>query len=229
VARGGSGACGRGGRAPRTRGALGNRPCPLRGAAFNGWTRRAKGGETCLDQRVCSRPRSEVRSQGRRSRRGGTPEGVAVCLYFPAIRETSRGRYQGAPFGVPPPSLPMRARSTEIPTHADRFAGSDDARPEGRRDVMQTHAQLSSPGLTGRPSAPRLLGSSTDASGILGPRVRGDDEWSLRRRSGAPHSGRRLWVPAFAGTTAGRGIDERGLSRQLLLSDRHRARSLTRK
>src|SRR5882757_8401248 len=48
-------------------------------------------------------PRSEVRSQGRRSRRGGTPRGVAVCLCFPAIREASRGRYQGAPFGVPSP------------------------------------------------------------------------------------------------------------------------------
>jgi hypothetical protein len=26
-----------------------------------------------------------------------------VCLCFPAIREISRGRYQGAPFGVPSP------------------------------------------------------------------------------------------------------------------------------
>src|SRR5436305_7340201 len=76
----GCGARGRGGRALRTRGALGNRPCPLRGAAFNGWTRQAKGGETCLDGEKSSRPRSEVRSQGRRSRRGGTLRGVAVCL-----------------------------------------------------------------------------------------------------------------------------------------------------
>ena len=28
----------------QTRGALGNRPCPIRGAAFNGWTGQAKGG-----------------------------------------------------------------------------------------------------------------------------------------------------------------------------------------
>jgi len=28
-----------------------------------------------------------------------------VCLCFPAIREASRGRYQGAPFGVPPPLI----------------------------------------------------------------------------------------------------------------------------
>jgi hypothetical protein len=40
-----------------------------------------------------------------RNRRDGTSRGVAVCLCFPAIREISRGRYQGAPFGVPPPSL----------------------------------------------------------------------------------------------------------------------------
>src|SRR3977135_4068729 len=28
----------------QTRGALGNRPCPIRGAAFSGWTGQAKGG-----------------------------------------------------------------------------------------------------------------------------------------------------------------------------------------
>src|SRR6195952_1571307 len=42
----------------QTRGALGNRPCPLRGAAFSGWTRQVKGGETCLDgelARACAR------------------------------------------------------------------------------------------------------------------------------------------------------------------------------
>src|SRR5207237_44048 len=33
----------------------------------------------------------EVRSQGRRSRRGGAPGGVAVCCCLPAIREISRG------------------------------------------------------------------------------------------------------------------------------------------
>src|SRR3981189_3882225 len=56
-------------------------------------------------------------------RRGGTLRGVAVCLCFSAIREISRGRYQGAPFGVPPPSLTSRARSPETPTHVKRFAG----------------------------------------------------------------------------------------------------------
>src|SRR4030081_390210 len=61
-------------------------------------------------------PRPEVRSQGRRSRRGGTLRGVAVCLCFPAIREISRGRYQGAPFGVPSPL--KKGRSTKSPTRA---------------------------------------------------------------------------------------------------------------
>src|ERR1700712_822761 len=63
-------------------GALGNRPGPLRGAAFNGWTRRVKGGETRLDgelARACAR---KNRSQGRRSRRGGTLEGVSVASVF---------------------------------------------------------------------------------------------------------------------------------------------------
>ena len=45
------GRCGARGHASQawTRGALGNRPGPLRGSAFNGWTGQVKGGETCLD------------------------------------------------------------------------------------------------------------------------------------------------------------------------------------
>jgi hypothetical protein len=95
VARGGSGACGRGGDVPlRTRGALGSRPGPLRGSAFSGWTGQAKGGRkpvwmASFGLRLCRK----LRPQGRRNRRDGTSRGVAVCLYFPAIRETSRGRY----------------------------------------------------------------------------------------------------------------------------------------
>jgi hypothetical protein len=113
------GRCGARGHASQawTRGALGNRPGPIRGSAFNGWTRQVKGGETCLDgelARACAR---KNRSQGRRSRRGGTLRGVAVCLCFSAIREISRGRYQGAPFGVPSP-LNVEGRSTKSPTRA---------------------------------------------------------------------------------------------------------------
>jgi hypothetical protein len=64
----------------------------------------AKGGETCLDGELA---RAGVYKSGPkdRNRCGGTLKGVAVCLCFSAIREASRGRYQGAPFGVPPPSL----------------------------------------------------------------------------------------------------------------------------
>jgi hypothetical protein len=66
--------------------------------------------------------------RGLKERRDGTSRGVAVCLCFPAIRKTSRGCYQGAPFGVPPPSLLIESeRSPEIPTHVKEFAGSDDA------------------------------------------------------------------------------------------------------
>ena len=68
------GRCGARGHASQawTRGALGNRPGPLRGSAFNGWTRQVKGGETCLDgelARACARkngPRvEEVAAAGR--------------------------------------------------------------------------------------------------------------------------------------------------------------------
>src|SRR3982075_1672118 len=54
--------------------------------------------------------------RGLKERRGGTSKGVAVCLCFSAIREASRGRYQGAPFGVPPPL--KKGRSTKSPTRA---------------------------------------------------------------------------------------------------------------
>jgi hypothetical protein len=61
------------GSCPRTRGALGNRPCPLRGAALSGWTRQVKGGETRPDgelARACARKNGpgdeEVAVTGRR-------------------------------------------------------------------------------------------------------------------------------------------------------------------
>src|SRR3954454_22734479 len=135
----GCGACGRGGDVPRrTRGALGSRPCPLRGAAFSGWTGQVKGRRKPAWMAASAAPDPEVRPRGRRSRRGEAPRGVAVCLCFPAIREISRGCYQGAPFGVPPPSPFARARSPEPPIHVKRFAGSDDARPEKGAAMRQT-------------------------------------------------------------------------------------------
>src|SRR3954452_17529709 len=62
-------------------------------------------------------------------RRGGAPRGVAVCLYLPAIRETSRGCYQVAPFGA---SASLSFKESEGPeplTHVKQFAGGDDACP----------------------------------------------------------------------------------------------------
>ncbi len=66
------GRCGARGRASqaRTREALGSRPGPLRGSAFNGWTGQVKGGVTCLDgefARACARklgPRDRNRCDG---------------------------------------------------------------------------------------------------------------------------------------------------------------------
>jgi hypothetical protein len=65
----------------------------------------AKGGRKPAWMASLLAPVPEVRSQGRRNRRDGTSRGVAVCLCFSAIREISRGRYQGAPFGVPSPLM----------------------------------------------------------------------------------------------------------------------------
>src|SRR3954470_11117092 len=87
---------------------------------------------------------------------------------------------QGAPFGVPPPSLLQRASSPKTPTHVKRFAGSDDAWPEGGA-MLAKHAHLSSPGSTGRPSIPGCL----------------------RYASVRPGCALEYWVPACAGMTSG--------------------------
>ena len=123
----GCGACGRGGRAPRTRGASGSRPCPLRGAAFSGWTGQVKGGRKPAWMASLLAPVPEVRPRGRRSRRGGAPRGVAVCLCFPAIREIRRGLLLCA-FRRSAPSL-LSEGHPEPPTHVKIFTGSDDAWP----------------------------------------------------------------------------------------------------
>jgi hypothetical protein len=90
------GACGRASQA-RTREALGFRPGPLRGSATSV---AGRGQAAARNRREPSTP--EERTEVLR-RCGGTSKGVAVCLCFSAIREISRGRYQGAPFGVPSP------------------------------------------------------------------------------------------------------------------------------
>jgi hypothetical protein len=116
---------------------------PLTGSATVSWL---DGDRRAARKRRAQGPfRGSAKSPEERTRvlrrRDGTSRGVAVCLCFPAIREISRGCYQGAPFGVPPPSLLSRARSPETPTHVKRFAGSDDARPgKGARHDFETQA-----------------------------------------------------------------------------------------
>src|SRR5947209_4272666 len=89
-----NGRCGARGHASQawTRGALGNRPCPIMGRCLQ-WLdgTGARAGKPAWISELVSRLLSEVRSQGRRSRRGGAPGGVAVCCCLPAIREISRG------------------------------------------------------------------------------------------------------------------------------------------
>jgi hypothetical protein len=97
---------------------------------------RRRVGESLPGWRACSRLRPEVRSQGRRSRRDGTSRGVAVCLCFPAIRESSRGCYQGAPFGVPPPSFLLEGGSLDPPfTRRHLRAAMTLARRKERREM----------------------------------------------------------------------------------------------
>ncbi|MEA2836953.1 MAG: hypothetical protein QOD89_1503 [Bradyrhizobium sp.] len=110
--------------ASRTREALGFRPGPLRGpATVRGWTRDRQRREIAVSQ-VPGRT-----DRGLEERRDGTSRGVAVCLCFPAIRETSRGCYQGAPFGVPPPSFLLEGGSLNPPfTRSDLRAAMTLAR-----------------------------------------------------------------------------------------------------
>ena len=91
-------ACRRGARGcvsqTQTRGALGNRPCPLRGAAFSGWTGLEREGESPRDH---GESLSSSRKNGPKDEEvaaGGAPGGVAACLCFP--RETCRGVLQCA-------------------------------------------------------------------------------------------------------------------------------------
>jgi hypothetical protein len=87
----------------QTRGALGNRPCPIRGAAFNGWTRQVKGGRKPAWMASLLAP--ALGSQVPRSRK--SPRwSVRKALFY----------YQGASFGAPSPL--KKGRSTESPTRA---------------------------------------------------------------------------------------------------------------
>ena len=114
------GRCGAWGRASqaRIREALGFRPALKKGSATVSWL---DGDRRAAQKRRAQGPlRGSAKSPEERTRvlrrRGGTSRGVAVCLCFPAIREISRGRYQGAPFGVPSPLI--KGRKTKSPTRA---------------------------------------------------------------------------------------------------------------
>ena len=65
---------------------------------------------------IVAEPSPRKNGPGSKRRRGGAPKGDAVRLCLSAIREISRGCYQGAPFGVPPPL--KKGRSTKSPTRA---------------------------------------------------------------------------------------------------------------
>src|SRR5947209_12633412 len=119
----GNGRCGARGHASQawTRGALGNRPCPMMGRCLqwlDGSGRRA--GKPAWISELVSHLLPEVRSQGRRSRRGGAPGGVAVCCCLPAIREISRGL------------LTMRLSALRLPSSSRGDLGKP--RPRKRRE-----------------------------------------------------------------------------------------------
>src|SRR5436305_540119 len=76
-----------------------------------------------------------------RNRRDGALKGVAVRLCFLAIQETSRGRYQGAPFGVPPPSFLVEGGSLNPPfTRRDLRAAMTLSRSEAMFQRAMTAA-----------------------------------------------------------------------------------------
>src|ERR1044071_5099119 len=94
--------------------------------------------KACLDGERKLAPVPEERPRGRRSRRGGAPRGVAVCICLPAIRKTSRGLLTTRLSALPPPSPFKESEDPEPPTHVKQFAGGDDACPEGGANEMRT-------------------------------------------------------------------------------------------
>jgi hypothetical protein len=187
VARGGSGACGRGGDVPlRTRGALGNRPGPLRGSAFNGWTRRVKGGVTCLDvqdsaAQIVREMQPALGSQvpgSKKSPRWSAGRRCRVPL-FP-------------PIGMPRP-LPRFAfrRSASLSSARERGLPRRDLRAamtlaRSKEDVMHTPTLTTSSSRKRGPIASVLVRRTISAA----------------RGINVPNNyHRRLWVPACAGTT----------------------------
>ena len=129
----GAAPAGGGKRSRRTREALGNRPCPLRGAAFSGWTGQGEPGESPV--------LGEAKSRAPESRKYG-PEvdkrrewGAAGAFYYLA------------PVGAP---LPLRGegKESELPERGAKREGrraGENRAPERRAVAMgRTAAESSS-------------------------------------------------------------------------------------
>jgi hypothetical protein len=119
----GCGACGRGSH-PRTREVGGNRPCPLRGAALNGWTR--TGGRRAKSRWSGPgghKPGPEVRSLEQKSR-DGAPKGGASRMSAVAGGLRSATCYPVAPFGASSPSF---FEGANWKAHFARRRGTDGA------------------------------------------------------------------------------------------------------
>ena len=116
------------GRALRTREALGCRPGPLWGSAFNGWTGTGERREIAVFRlRPAASPevRSEVLKNAAVERRKAFP--WPLFLGDPG----NKLRHQLTKARLSAFRLPLffsRARSPEPPIHVKRFAGGDDAR-----------------------------------------------------------------------------------------------------
>src|SRR5205085_11997242 len=112
----------------RSREALGIRPAP-KGVCH---LKLAGRGQACgaKSPRVATSPEARTRVL---RRRGGAPRGVAVCLCFPAIRETRRGLLTTRLSALPPPSPRRRARALNLPhTQSNWRAAMTLARKERR-------------------------------------------------------------------------------------------------
>jgi antitoxin CptB len=140
VARDGSGACGRGGDVPRrTRGALGNRPCPLRGAALSGWTGAGEGRGNLPGwrEKLAPVPGSQV-PRSKKSPRRSAERRCRVPL-FPGVPGNTPRLLPIAPFGASASLSFKESEDPETPTHVKRFAGGDDAWAEKERMNTRGH------------------------------------------------------------------------------------------
>jgi hypothetical protein len=162
------GRCGAWGRASQ---ALTGRPWvsvrPVTGSATVSWLdgdRRA----ARIKRRAQGPLRGSAKSPEERTRVlrrcGGTLRGVAVCLCFSAIRETSRGRYQGAPFGVP---SPLNVEGRKLKAQLARRRGNESAWLFESEDQNFTQDDA-----TFSASFPRRRGPSIPEASVLEPRSR---------------------------------------------------------